>query len=201
MFEIENTTIDNFAGANLTITELQEKFDEHYYTLYGEDSDTCYNYYLSISGGSAIYLKSKDTISVISKNNYYRGGDLSVDGSIYHVSAFSDDGCSFIEENSQYMWNQALFGGAIYLDYCYDGVSFDRVNFTHNRARMGGVIQAILVDLSETNSEFSHNYAIKGAIFYAMDSELEISESTFKNNHCHDGCLVYSDDIMVQISI
>jgi hypothetical protein len=38
-------------------------------------------------GGSIIYLSSsKETISVTSTNNYYRGADLSSKGGVYHVS-------------------------------------------------------------------------------------------------------------------
>jgi hypothetical protein len=38
-------------------------------------------------GGSIIYLSSsKETISVTSRNNYYRGADLSSKGGVYHIS-------------------------------------------------------------------------------------------------------------------
>jgi hypothetical protein len=55
---------------------------------------------------------------VNSKNNYYRGADLTKEGGVYYVNAKYDKGeideCEFIEENSTYEGNQAIFGGAIF---------------------------------------------------------------------------------------
>jgi hypothetical protein len=72
-------------------------------------------------GGSIIYLRSsKKPIFVDSRNNYYRGADLTSKGGVYYVSgryeAWEEVYCEFIEKDSIYEGNQAIFGGAIYAE-------------------------------------------------------------------------------------
>ena len=100
-------------------------------------------------GGSIIYLKSKVTISVNSLNNFYRGADLTKEGGVYYVYAKYDKGeideCEFIEENSTYEGNQAIFGGAIYTDECGEKININITSsrFRNNRAVQGGAIMAL----------------------------------------------------------
>ena len=91
-----------------------------------------------------------------SKDNYYRGADLTREGGVYYVSATSrkDDGqiegCEFIEENSTYEGNQAIFGGAIYAEECRENIKITNSTFKNNRALQGGVIMTLFSKIEDT---------------------------------------------------
>ena len=77
-----------------------------------------------------------------STNNYYRGADLTAYGGVYYVYAGEIDGCEFIEDNSTYEGNQAIFGGAIYAEHCTENITITNSRFRGNRAVLGGAIMA-----------------------------------------------------------
>jgi hypothetical protein len=94
---------------------------------------------------------------VNSKDNYYRGADLTREGGVYYVSATSrkDDGqiegCEFIEDNSTYVGNQAIFGGAIYAEECRENIKIISSTFKSNRALQGGAIMTLSSKIEDTS--------------------------------------------------
>jgi predicted outer membrane repeat protein len=84
---------------------------------------------------------------VRSRNNYYRGADLTSKGGVYYVSSIflysHEKGCEFNEEDSIYEGNQAIFGGAIYVEKCFSSFfTITNSRFSNNRAVQGGAISA-----------------------------------------------------------
>jgi predicted outer membrane repeat protein len=147
VFTITNTIIDNFSNKSV---DIDAKLSWNKRLIHPDINDKCETYpdFYKAKGGSIIYLRcSKATMSVNSRKNYYRGADLTNKGGVYYVSAieieFGEEGCKFIEEDSIYEGNQAIFGGAIYAENCLN-FSFKITNsrFRNNRAVQGGAIMA-----------------------------------------------------------
>ena len=87
-----------------------------------------------------------------SRNNYYRGADLTSKGGVYYVSMkkklkfgpkFQGE---FIEKDSIYEGNQAIFGGAIYIfaENVEEYMNIINSRFRNNRAVEGGAIMSVV---------------------------------------------------------
>ena len=85
-------------------------------------------------------------------NNYYRGADLTLKGGVYYVSMKKKlkfgpkNKCKFIEKDSIYEGNQAIFGGAIYIfaENVEEYMNIINSRFRNNRAVEGGAIMSVV---------------------------------------------------------
>jgi len=84
----ESNTFDNY-GRDMTIDDVAKIWDFLNRTVFPydcEDYDEELHKFYDIEMGSFFYLSSNfGTLTVVSKNNYYRGSQLTVRGGIFNV--------------------------------------------------------------------------------------------------------------------
>ncbi|WP_066972667.1 DUF11 domain-containing protein [Methanobrevibacter filiformis] len=156
----------NFIITNSTFTNNEANSQSSSYSSYSYGG-TIYNTGVNFTINNSTFTNN----NVISASNYLRGDG----GAIYNMNA-----SNFTVVNSSFLYNNGIFGGAIY--NWNTNWSVSNSSFIGNNGSSDGAIYNVYGNLNVSNSSFIGNNGSSGGAIDNVGGNLSVSNSSFINN-------------------